>query len=173
MDFRRSSYFAHAPKANLDLRLIQEWRANQLRHLWPLFENKHDLAPSDVVGDFDPRSASIQEIENALRSPSARVRMRAIMALCARGDASANTLLFVASLRADPGNWDYEFGKVYTNRFCPTVSFCANFSLRVLAHMSPAGTLELIQPSASASRIFWPASDRTPSPQPWLSMIRF
>jgi hypothetical protein len=151
IDFERSTYIVHAPKAGLDVRLIQEWRRNQLRYLWPLLEQKHDLKPSDAAGDFDPRTASVQEIESALRSSSARVRMRAMIALCAKGDVNANTLLFVASLQADPGEWDYEFGKVYSNRFCPTVSFCAQFSLRVLAHLSPAGTLDLIRQLANPS----------------------
>src|SRR5207253_10330293 len=100
-------------RAGLSLRLLeQKWR-NQLVYAHPLFEYKLRLEPGDTVDDFDPRGASIEELARALRSPSARVRMRAIITLSARGNIDLNTLLFISSMRADDGAYAYEAGKVY------------------------------------------------------------
>jgi hypothetical protein len=151
LDFQKSRYIRHLPKTGLDVRLLNPHFPNQNFYMGPLFEYNLDISQADSTGDFAPQNASIDELEQALKSPSARVRMRAIITLSARGNISPKTILYIASMQHDKGEWDYEFGKTYGKRFCPAVDFCAKISLPVLAHTSPSATLDLITGIAEMS----------------------
>lgn len=152
VDFQRSRYLFRMPKSGINVRLLCREQPSQVAYIGPLFEYSLDVSPTNANGDFKPNGASLEEVEGALQSTSGRVRMRAIITLCSRGNVSGDTLRAVALMQSDKGEFDYEFGKTYgSSRFCPTVSVCARIFWPVLAHNSPRAMMALISGMADAS----------------------
>lgn len=85
VDFRESRYTLFSKRSGLRIRVLNRTFGGQAQYFWPLFEYKLKVAESDQVADFNPKTATIEDIEAALKSSSPRVRMRAIITKGALG----------------------------------------------------------------------------------------
>jgi hypothetical protein len=95
--------------------------------------------------EFDPHDITLATVVAALKSTSARVRMRAIITLSIKGNLSANDLISASLMKNDTGDYDYLVGQTYgPSRFCPTVKHCAELFLPIIYYKSPSGIIELI-----------------------------